>query len=152
MPDSTSIASILHRSTIATIVGGRTFERGEQCFNEGRVLGVGTAPGELAGIVKPQDLSRKPYEIRIWVRDDGLAYACTCPMGLEQRFCKHAVAVAIAHFEKERERAEAAISGLREKLLDLSMNALLDGLIAHARADHQVAFALQDIVAHTSPS
>ena len=61
------IANILHRDTIAMIVGGKTFERGEQCFTAGRVLGVESVPGQLCGIVKPQETGRSPYEIRIWI-------------------------------------------------------------------------------------
>jgi len=141
------IASILHRDTLATIVGTRTFDRGQQCFAEGRVLGVGSQPGELAGLVRPNEPGRASYEIRIWVREDGLAYACTCPVGVEQKFCKHAVAVAIAHLEQERRRHEEKIVGLREQLMNVSLNALLDGLIEHAKADPAVAAALEAIAA-----
>ncbi len=139
------ITSILHRDTLATIVGTRTFDRGQRCFAEGRVLGVGSQPGELAGLVRPAEAGRQPYEIRIWVREDGLAYACTCPVGLEQKFCKHAVAIAIAHLEQERKKHEEKIAGLKEQLMNLSLNALLDGLIAHAKADPAVATALEAI-------
>lgn len=66
---SPGIANILHRDTLAMIVGGKTFERGEQCFTDGRVLGVESARGELAGLVRPQESGRSPYEVRIWVPD-----------------------------------------------------------------------------------
>lgn len=71
------------------IVGAKTFERGEQCFASGRVLGVESSVGELAGIVT----GRPPYDVRIWVKDDSLAYECTCPVGTSRQFCKHAVAM-----------------------------------------------------------
>lgn len=144
MPDI-GIASILHRETLATIVGGKMFERGIECFNARRVLGVDSAEGELCGIVKPQEAGRAPYEIRIWVRDDGLAYECTCPIGLTQKFCKHTVAVALAHLEKEEQDRVRRIDQLRERLMDVPLKALFDGLIHHAKRDSNVLAALTEI-------
>ena len=69
------IASILHRDTIAVIVGARTFERGEQCFSGKRVLQVEAARGELRGTVQPAEHGRANYACRIWMRDEGVAYA-----------------------------------------------------------------------------
>jgi len=87
------IANILHRDTIAVIVGSKVFERGEECFASGRVLHVDAGRGELRGAVRPQEIGRAVYSVRIWVREEGLAYECTCPMGEQQQFCKHAVAI-----------------------------------------------------------
>ena len=144
--DGTDVANILHRETIAMIVGGKTFERGEQCFVAGRVLGVDSRAGELAGIVRPVETSRAPYEVRIWVRDDGLAYECTCPVGTARQFCKHAVAIALAHLQKENQRAERELAELRVELMNVSMSALLDTLVQHARLDRTLLDALKAIV------
>lgn len=146
MPDP-GIASIFHKDTLATLSGGRTFDKAQRVLQEGRVLGVEAAAGELAGLVKPQEVGRAPYEVRIWVKEEGLAYACTCPVGIARQFCKHAVAIALTHLAKQRERAEAQIAALKPKLMNLSMNALLDGLIAHAKVDESVLLALQALVA-----
>jgi len=140
-----SVANILHRDTIAMIVGSKIFERGEQCFTAGRVLGVESNTGELCGVVRPAERSRAPYEIRIWVRDDGLAYQCTCPVGTSRQFCKHAVAVTLAHLQKENQRAERELESLRVELMNLSMAALLDGLVQHARLDRTLLSALRTI-------
>lgn len=147
MPTTTEIgiASILHRQTLATIVGGKMFERGLECFSAKRVLGVDSAAGELCGIVKPQEAGRAPYEIRIWVRDDGLAYECTCPIGVTQKFCKHTVAVALAHLEKEEQERVRRIDQLRDRLMGVSLKDLFDGLIAHAKKDGAVLSALTQI-------
>jgi uncharacterized Zn finger protein len=139
------VASILHRDTIAIIAGGRTFERGQECFTAGRVLGVEAGTGELCGIVKPKEPGRSPYEVRIWVRDDGLAFQCTCPIGASRQFCKHAVAVALGHFEKERRKGEAELHGLRDRLMGLSLNALLDGLVQQAKQDPSILSALRQL-------
>jgi uncharacterized Zn finger protein len=146
-PRVQGIANILHRETLAMIVGGPTFKRGQDCFSEGRVLGVESAPGELCGIVEPQEDGRAPYEIRIWVRDEGLAFQCTCPIGAKQQFCKHAVAVTLAHLQKERLAAEREIELLRDRLMEVSMKDLLDGLIKQAKLEPSVREALQQICA-----
>jgi uncharacterized Zn finger protein len=141
------IANILHRETLAMIVGGPTFKRGQECFTEGRVMGVESAPGELCGLVRPQEHGLSPYEIRIWVRDEGLAFQCTCPIGVKQQFCKHAVAVTLAHLQKERKRAEAEIDLLRDQLMGMSMKDLLDGLIRHAKLEPSVHASLKQLCA-----
>jgi len=129
------IASILHRDTIAVIVGTRTFDRGESCFTSGRVLQVEAAVGELRGVVRPQEAGRANYIIRMWVREDGIAYECTCPVGVTRQFCKHAVALALAHLENERIAAERGLGVLREALATITQAALIDGLIGLARRD-----------------
>jgi len=137
------IASILHRDTIAALVGTRTFDRGEACFAAGRVLEVTAAAGELRGVVRPQDGSRADYAIRIWVRDDGIAYECSCPVGVTRQFCKHAVALALAHLERERRDAERGIGVLREALATVTHAELVDGLVGLARRDAGLADTLK---------
>jgi len=139
------IANILHRDTIAMLAGSRTFGRGQECFSDGRVLGIESARGELCGIVKPQETGRAPYEVRIWARDDGLAFECTCPIGSSRQFCKHTVAVTLAHLDKEKRRAETEVNQLREQLMSVSMKHLIDGLVLAAKLDPAVHDALKDI-------
>ncbi|MBL8916362.1 MAG: SWIM zinc finger family protein [Archangium sp.] len=139
------LTSVLHRDTLEMIVGGRTFARGQECFSEARVLGVQSQGGELAGLVKPQETGRPPYEVRIWVREDGLAFDCTCPMGNNRNICKHTVAVTLAHLEQEKKRAQAEMSQLRDKLMDLTLRQLLDGLLERARTEPAVLAALTEL-------
>jgi len=146
VPAETGIANILHRETLAVIVGTKMFDRGEQCFRAGRVLGVESARGELCGIVRPQDKQRSHYEVRIWVRDDGLAYECTCPIGTSRQFCKHAVAITLAHLDKEKHRihreSERRLALLRARLLAIQPIPLVDAILAHARIDYDFLAAL----------
>lgn len=137
------IANILHRQTIAVLVGNRTFERGERCFAAGRVQRVEASRGELRGVVRPSEAGRAPYVVRLWVRDDGLAYECTCPVGETRQFCKHTVAIALAHLEQERTEAERGLGVLREALAAIPQPALVDGLLVLARRDAEWADALK---------
>lgn len=133
------IANILHRDTIAVIVGSQMFERGERCFAEQRVAEVTASRGELRGRVSPTEAGRAPYHVHIWVRDEGLAYQCSCPIGVKQKFCKHTVAIALAHLENERIEAERGLGILREALEALPPPVLIDHLLLLARRDPEMA-------------
>ncbi|HUJ58185.1 MAG TPA: SWIM zinc finger family protein [Kofleriaceae bacterium] len=127
------IATILHRSTLAVMVGNRTFERGERCFTEGRVGNVVATRGELRGLVRPSEPQRREYAVRIWVRDDGIAFECTCPIGQDRQFCKHAIAIALAHLARDTPEREHA--ALRSRLAALPQGVLVDALLREARED-----------------
>jgi uncharacterized Zn finger protein len=132
------IANILHRETIAVIVGSQTFERGEKCFVAKRVQQVEASRGELRGRVLPStEHYRAPYVVRIWMREEGLAYECTCPIGLKRQFCKHTVAIALAHLDNERQEAERGLGILREALCTVQPQALIERLLVLARRDPQ---------------
>ena len=137
------IANILHRETIAVIVGSQTFERGERCFAARRVTRVEASRGELKGVVRPSESGRAPYVVRLWMRDEGLAYECTCPIGVKMQFCKHTVAIALAHLEQERAEAERGLRVLREALGAITQPALIEGLLVLARRDADMADALK---------
>ena len=137
------IANILHRETIAVIVGSQTFERGERCFAAKRVQQVEANRGELRGRVLPTERDRAPYVVRIWMRDEGLAYECTCPIGKQRQFCKHTVAIALAHLETERTEAERGLGILREALLTVQPAALVERLLVLARRSPEWADELK---------
>jgi uncharacterized Zn finger protein len=136
------IANILHRETIAVIVGSQIFERGEKVFASGRVDRVEAGNGELKGIVKPTDPGA-PYAVRIWMREEGLAYECTCPIGQRRQFCKHTVAIALHHLEQARKEAEQGIGILKQALSAIPQEALVDGLLGLARRDREWSDALK---------
>jgi uncharacterized Zn finger protein len=139
------IANILHRDTIAAIVGSKVFDRGEACFSSGRVLRVEAARGELRGSVRPELRGRALYAVRIWVREEGLAYECTCPMGVQRQFCKHAVAIALAHLDKEREEAQRELSLLRRRVRAVDPIVLVDRLLEHARINPSLVAVLTQL-------
>lgn len=137
------IASILHRDTIAALVGSKTFDRGEACFREQRVIKVEVTPGQLRGAVKPQEAGRPDYTVRIWSHDEGMAYECTCPMGLRRLFCKHAVALALCHVEKQQAEAAQEYAVLRQALATVPQAPLVDGLVQLAHGDPSLADSLK---------
>lgn len=90
------------------------------------------------------------YAVRIWVRDDGLAYECTCPVGRDRQFCKHAVAIALAHLKHERDEADR-LAILRAQLTRLAPPTLIDRLVQHARHDPELFETLKQLSADPAP-
>jgi uncharacterized Zn finger protein len=142
----TPIANILHRETISALVGERTFARGDRCYRAKRVLVVKAMSGQLLGIVQPSESTRARYEVRIWSKEDGLAYRCSCPVGIEGRFCKHAVAIALAHIEELQHEAEKHMSELHRALMLIPHADLVAKLMATSHEDDRMRVALEQLV------
>ena len=84
-------ASILHQDTIRRLSGDGAFERGKAYAAQGRVTDIVRKEGAVTAKVRGSEA----YAVRIWMHEGSLAYACNCPQGQEQAFCKHAVALAL---------------------------------------------------------
>jgi len=98
-------ANILHQETIRRLAGDRTFERGRVYQSEGRVSDLARQSGALTAKVAGET----EYLVRLWVKDDNLAFHCSCPVGQEQTFCKHAVAVALTWLASPRGMLAASL-------------------------------------------
>ncbi|NVB76989.1 MAG: SWIM zinc finger family protein, partial [Kofleriaceae bacterium] len=85
------------------------------------------------------------YVTRIWVREEGLAYECTCPMGEKRQFCKHAVAIALAHLEKERATIERDFALLQQAMMTVTQESLVVGLLRLAKQDPDLATELKRV-------
>ncbi len=91
-------AFVLHAETIERLARGPALGRGRAYFAEGRVKALDGRSGQLVGAVQGEAI----YLVSIWVKGEGLGYACTCPAGIEGDFCKHCVAVAIGWIDRQR--------------------------------------------------
>ena len=85
------LRGLLDRDRVAILAGDRFLERGQRYAAEGRVHAIDEDSTAIAGTVS----GTHDYEVRIWVEDDDLAYACDCPIGVDGMFCKHLVALAV---------------------------------------------------------
>ncbi|NUP94782.1 MAG: SWIM zinc finger family protein [Planctomycetaceae bacterium] len=83
---------ILHRDVLRRLVDDRTFERGQTYAAQGRVTDLVRQERSLSAVVR----GTTDYRVSIHAKGDQLAYSCTCPVGAEGAFCKHAVAVVLA--------------------------------------------------------
>lgn len=89
---SVPFASILHKDAIKKISDERSFARGREYFEKGRVQSLTRNKSALTGVV----VGETAYAVRVWVKDSSLAYSCSCPRGEEGDFCKHCVALSFA--------------------------------------------------------
>lgn len=89
-------ASILHREVLESPAGKRVMARGRDYFEKGRVTELHRHGAGIHGTVTGES----PYTVRLWVKNDSLAYSCTCPMGAEGELCKHCVALTLAWLAK----------------------------------------------------
>jgi uncharacterized Zn finger protein len=89
-------ANVLHADTIAKLARGAALARGRAYVADGRVKALAKKDGQLVGAVYGTTL----YAVSIWIKGDGLGYACSCPAGVEGDFCKHCVAIAVAWVEQ----------------------------------------------------
>lgn len=122
------------RRAVAALADRRSFERGLLYAANGRV-GRQTV---TSSSVKAKVRGSSSYQVKLWLDDDDEpAYDCSCPVGLEGRFCKHAVAVALVAIEpvaNPDEQAEPAVD-VRGYLAGLPHETLVDLLVERAAED-----------------
>ncbi len=153
MPDGVGreFRRVFARRELQAISGRRTFERGLQCAAEGRVSKVSlTSHGATATVRGSAD-----YQVELWCDGDQAGYACSCPMGGEERFCKHAVAVALvvtdAVVADEGPTADPSEEvDLAAYLRGLDHEALVERLVERAAADDLFDGRLRMAAARTS--
>ena len=90
MPDS--LLDNLNRQMLLGLAGERSFERGEDYFDEERVRSLVEFEGMLAATVE----GTEDYRVKLWAESSRLGFTCECPYADEGNFCKHCVAVGLA--------------------------------------------------------
>ncbi len=121
------------RRPVEVIADRRSFERGLLYAANGRV-GKRTA---TESSVKAKVRGSSSYQVKLWLDDGQLAFDCSCPVGVEGSFCKHAVAVALVVTDAVADpgqRAEAVID-VRAYLAGLDHEALVELLAERATED-----------------
>jgi len=87
--------------------------------------------------VKAKVRGSSSYQVKLWLDDGQAAFDCSCPVGVDGRFCKHAVAVALVVTDAVADpgqRAEAVID-IRAHLAGLDHDALVELLVDRAAED-----------------
>ena len=109
------------------------------------MLQVAVDAGQLRGKVRPSESGRADYEVHVWTKEDGIAYRCTCPVGEDGRFCKHAVAIALAHLEEMGRQTSAMLDRVVSQLVAMPRETLLMRLAERARTDEHLRSVLIEI-------
>jgi len=81
------------------MAGPKYFERGEECCDAGAVRALETQDGVVSARVQ----GTHTYKVRLRVESGQLNYECSCPLGEEGTFCKHAVAVGLTWLGQGKE-------------------------------------------------
>ena len=89
---SDSLINNLNRRMLLELAGKRSFERGEDYFDEERVRSLVEFEGMLAASVE----GTEDYRVKLVMGSSGLSFSCECPYADEGNFCKHCVAVGLA--------------------------------------------------------
>jgi len=124
---------LFSRRSVQALAGARSFERGQLYAASGRVgKRVGTD-----GSVTAKVRGTSSYKVKLWVEGGEQYSECSCPVGVDGRFCKHAVAVALVVTEAafDTEVSMDASIDLRDYLTSLEHSCLVDLLIERADAD-----------------
>ena len=106
-PDFNEIITI---KNLRALAGGRSYERGEEYYEEGAVGPVSEKNGTISAKVH----GSRTYDVRLKVLPgekgaNTIDYTCTCPVGRDGGFCKHCVALGLAWLEKSDDLEEADI-------------------------------------------
>jgi uncharacterized Zn finger protein len=146
-----TLHSLLTPADLRKLAGDRAFARGDAYRHEGRVTSLAEADGVLtAEVAGTQD-----YHVRLWSADGRVGFDCDCPVGIELRFCKHCVAVALAWTAADAAPAPDPVhaapeprSGggngkLRSFLAGQSREALMEMLLEHASESRRLRTRLE---------
>ncbi len=79
------------RPAVRALAGPRTFERGEDYAAGGLVKSPRITDSAADASVQ----GSHPYQVHLWVVGGDPHFSCSCPVGSEGAFCKHAVALAL---------------------------------------------------------
>jgi uncharacterized Zn finger protein len=144
---------------LRTLAGDSYFARGEAYLRTGAVRSLSVGGSGVEAAVQ----GTRRYRVRLWIEDDALAFACTCPLGRDDVFCKHVVAVGLAwRAEGGAGTADVGASSrsppsppedaLRARLLSLDKDELVSVLIDCADEDGHLMRRLTLMAARQEPA
>jgi uncharacterized Zn finger protein len=87
-----SLESLITAGRLLETAGEVTYARGAAYARDGRVRDMSIQDGVLTARVDGSET----YRARLFKQGTRLDFDCTCPVGNEQRFCKHCVAAGLA--------------------------------------------------------
>jgi len=122
------------RRSVEAMADRRSFERGLLYAANGRV----GKPAVTTSSVKAKVRGSSSYLVRLSLNDENEpAYDCSCPVGQEGRFCKHAVAVAVVVTDAVADPSQQAdgVIDVRGYLAGLDHQTLVDVLVERAADD-----------------
>lgn len=134
----TTLVQLITETGLRALAGDKSFARGVEYFESGAV----GALVETGDALKARVSGTQEYEVTLAANGRRIDYACTCPVGEDGDFCKHAVAAGLAWLaQRAGEPAVPAYTGmpeldaLRDYLAGQSKEQLVDLLMQQAEND-----------------
>jgi uncharacterized Zn finger protein len=155
MPDS--LLNNLTRQMLFELAGARSFERGEDYFDEERVRSLVEFEGMLAATVE----GTEDYRVKLMVGNSGLSFSCECPYADEGNFCKHCVAVGLAWLAEQKNRKRGgsvgdagivSLNGAREFLESQEKAVLVEMILREALDNERACERLLEAAHADSPA
>lgn len=91
-----TFSDILCDDVLRKLAGERYYERGVGYFEEGRVYSLAQFDEHITAEV----WGTETYQVHLWLDNDHLYSRCTCPLGVDDLFCKHCVAVGLTWIDE----------------------------------------------------
>lgn len=143
-----SLDKVLRHSALLALAGERYFERGEGYYRDGRVRDLVQHEGVLVAKV----VGTHEYRVKLWSEGEDLRYSCNCPLGVDEEFCKHCVAVGLEFLYGKRSEEPAEVMGrLRSYLEGQEKEELIRLLLDHASEDEVLRERLSMTAAGEGP-
>ncbi len=124
-------------TSLAKLAGEKSFARGAGYFEGGAVADL----LQTRGAIKARVLGSDEYRVELRSGRGRLAFSCTCPVGQEGEFCKHAVATGLAWLA--RGEGGDDLADVRAHLEAGSKETLVDLLVEQAANDSLLRSRLQ---------
>ncbi len=134
----TALVQLITETRLRALAGDKSFTRGVEYFESGAV-------GELVetgDTLKARVAGTHEYEVSLAANGRRIDYVCTCPVGEDGDFCKHAVAVGLAWLAQHTGEpavpvftGKPEIDALRDYLAGQSTEQLVDLLMQQAEND-----------------
>lgn len=141
------LIDVLTLGAVRTLADEKTFQRGLDYFHAGAVGLIDERNGALHANVQ----GTHRYRVVLAAADGDLQSACSCPVGQQGIFCKHAVAVALAWLEssgeevfppvepgKPKKKRMTQADRIRNYLATLNENELRELLVDAADRDRRL--------------
>jgi len=119
---------------VASLSSTPSYERGLAYLEAGRVGPLRASAGRVGATVQGSE----DYLVELRAKGEKLRFSCSCPVGREDAFCKHCVAVALAWLRQNGDPAPT-LDDARAHLDTLPQSELVELLIDHAHDDEALA-------------
>lgn len=138
---------LITEATLADLAGDRSYERGARYFEDGAVVDL----VEVRDAIKARVLGSTEYRVVLRSERGQLGWSCTCPIGKDGDFCKHAVAAGLAWLERGGEAGGDDLAEVRTLLEGESREALVEIVLDQAAGDPELRARLQAATLRRSP-